>query len=161
MSNTKKPRTPCLVCGKEPASASYKYCSNSCQFKYQHTKYIADWKIGKEHGLQRLGVVSIHVKRYLREKYGNKCCVCGWAQINPKTKIVPLVADHIDGNWRNNIESNLRLVCPNCDSLSPTYAALNKGNGRKDRPASKRAEEAREYIKKTRRGSSVGRAVVS
>ncbi len=117
--------------------------------------------MGKEHGLQRLGVVSIHVKRYLREKYGNKCCLCGWAQINPKTQIVPLVADHIDGNWRNNIESNLRLVCPNCDSLSPTYAALNKGNGREGRPASKRAQEARKYIKRIRRGSSVGRAVVS
>ena len=28
-------------------------------------------------------------------------------------------------------------------SLSPTYAALNKGSGRKDRPASKRYERAR------------------
>lgn len=148
MSNPKKPRTPCLACGKEPASASYKYCSNSCQLKFQHKKYIEDWKIGKEHGLQRLGVVSIHVKRYLREKYGNKCCLCGWAQVNPKTKVVPLVADHIDGNWRNNIEENLRLICPNCDSLSPTYAALNKGNGRKNRPASKRAQEGRMLIKK-------------
>ncbi len=161
MSNPKKTRTPCLTCGKEPASALYKYCSNACQFKYQHIKYIVDWKSGKEHGLQRLGVVSIHTKRYLREKYHNKCCLCGWAEINPKTKIVPLVADHIDGNWRNNIESNLRLVCPNCDSLSPTYAALNKGNGRKNRPESKRAQEARKNIKRIRRGSSVGRAVVS
>ncbi len=148
MSNPKIQRTPCLECGKEPACASYKYCSNACQFKFQHRKYIEDWKAGKQKGLQRLGVVSIHVKRYLREKYDNKCCICGWAQINPKTKIIPLVADHIDGNWRNNIESNLRLICPNCDSLSPTYAALNKGNGRKDRPISKRAAEARMEIKK-------------
>jgi hypothetical protein len=148
MSNPKKPRTPCLSCGKEPAYASYKYCSNTCQFKYQHKCYIEDWKSGKVVGLQRLGVVSIHIKRYLREKYSNKCCICGWAEINPTTGIIPLVADHINGNWRNNTESNLRLVCPNCDSLSPTYAALNKGNGRITRPASKRSEEARKNIKK-------------
>lgn len=161
MSNPKKPRTPCLACGKEPASALYKYCSNACQFIYQHERYIADWKAGKIQGLQRLGVVSIHIKRYLREKYDNKCCLCGWAKVNQKTGIIPLVADHIDGNWRNNTESNLRLICPNCDSLSPTYGGANRGNGRKNRPESKRAKEGHEKIKRTRLGSSVGRAVVS
>ena len=67
--------------------------------------------------------------------------------MNPKTGVAPLVADHIDGNWRNNTESNLRLLCPNCDSLTLTYAALNKGNGRKHRAASSRAKEGREYLK--------------
>ncbi len=52
-----------------------------------------------------------------------------------------LVSDHIDGNWRNNIENNLRLICPNCDSLTHTYAGLNRGNGRKGRLLSKRARE--------------------
>lgn len=143
MANPKKPRTPCLACGREPASPLYKYCSNTCQFIYQHNQYIADWKNGKVAGLQRLGVVSTHIKRYLREKYGNKCCLCGWSKINQNTKIVPLVADHIDGNWRNNKEENLRLVCPNCDALSPTFGGANRGNGRKNRPVSKRALEAR------------------
>ena len=73
-----------------------------------------------------LGIVSVHIKKYLREKYGNKCVLCSWAQVNIVTEQVPLVADHIDGNWRNNIEDNLRLVCPNCDATSSTYAALNK-----------------------------------
>jgi hypothetical protein len=90
----------------------------------------------------------VYVKKYLRQKFGNKCVLCGWAKINPKTGKVPLVADHIDGNWRNNIESNLRLLCPNCDALSPTYAGLNRGNGRKNRVLSKRAEEGRLFIKK-------------
>lgn len=92
--------------------------------------------------------MSVHIKKYLREKYGNKCCECGWSKINPKSGIVPLVADHIDGNWRNNVESNLRLICPNCNALSPTYAALNKGNGRENRPPSKRAQEGRNLIRK-------------
>ncbi len=143
MSNPKKSRTPCLICGTEPARAGYKYCSNVCQQEYQHRVYIQGWKAGTILGLQRLGVVSIHIKRYLREKYNDKCCLCGWAEVNMTTGKVPLVADHIDGDWRNNGENNLRLVCPNCDSLSSTYAALNKGRGRKDRPESKRVREAR------------------
>ena len=139
----KKPRAKCLVCARETARAGYTYCSNACQIEYQYQSYIDRWKAGEKNGLQGLGIVSRYIKRYLRKKFGNKCCLCGWAKINPKTKQVPLVADHIDGNWRNNIESNLRLLCPNCDSLTPTYAGLNRGNGRKGRALSKRAKEGR------------------
>ena len=65
---------------------------------------------------QGLGIVSGYIKRYLRIKFENKCCLCGWSKVNTKIGYPPLVADHIDGNWRNNVESNLRLICPNCDS---------------------------------------------
>ena len=97
-------------------------------------------------GLQRLGIVSNHIKRYLREKYDNKCCLCGWSEVNMITGKVPLVADHIDGFWQNNQESNLRLICPNCDSLTATYAALNKGRGRTERVVSNRIKRAREIL---------------
>ncbi len=143
MVNPKKPRTPCLNCGKEPFSHTYKYCSNACQLEYQSHLYIEKWKAGEVVGLQCIGVVSGYIKKYLRRKFGNKCCVCGWSKVNPKTGQVPLVADHIDGNWRNNIESNLRLLCPNCDSLTPTYAGLNRGNGRSGRVLSNRAKEGK------------------
>ncbi len=111
--------------------------------EFQYTNYIEQWKAGEKSGLSVMGIVNGPIKRFLREKFGDKCYLCGWAEINQSTGKVPLVADHIDGNWRNNTEENLRLVCPNCDSLSPTFAALNKGNGRKNRAKSKRAEEAR------------------
>lgn len=143
MSMPRKRRSNCLACGSETKRYGYKYCSNACQLEYQHRLYIEKWKSGKIKGLQSLGIVSTHIKRYLRGKFGNRCCLCGWSRINPKTGQVPLVADHIDGNWRNNVESNLRLVCPNCDSLSPTYAGLNRGNGRGSRVLSKRAKEGR------------------
>lgn len=117
--------------------------------------YIRKWREGTESGLQSIGIVNRHVKRYLREKYGNKCCLCSWSKPNLKTGVVPLVADHIDGNWRNNKEDNLRLLCPNCDSLTPTFAALNKGNGRKDRAPRKRSEEGREFLKNFKRNKRV------
>lgn len=143
MSLPKLLRNKCRACGVDTTRAGYKYCSNLCQRNYEYNSYIKDWKNGKVSGLMSLGLVSRFVKRYLRDKYGDKCCICGWSKINPKTGVVPLVADHIDGNWSNNVESNLRLLCPNCDSLSITFAGLNRGNGRKDRIRSKRAQEAR------------------
>jgi len=41
-----------------------------------------------------------------------------------------LVLDHIDGDSRNNVRENLRMVCPNCDSQLPTYKSKNRGKGR-------------------------------
>lgn len=139
---SKKPRKNCLACGRETLRPSYKYCSNKCQQEFQYQSYIKKWKNGEVRGLNCLGLVSGYIKKYLRRKFGNRCCLCGWSKINPKTGLVPLVADHIDGNWRNNTEENLRLICPNCDSITPTFAALNKGRGRKNRAPSKRAQEA-------------------
>lgn len=147
MSNQKKLRSGCLNCGEEQARSYYKYCSNACQQEYQYSDYIRQWKAGGVNGLSGLGVVSLYVKRYLRIKFGNKCCICGWSKINPKIGYSPLVADHIDGNWRNNIETNLRLICPNCDSLTSTYAGLNRGNGRGNRNRSKRAVEGKLYAR--------------
>ncbi len=148
MPNPKKPRSPCLNCGEEPARQGYKYCSTKCQLEYQYYLYIKKWKSREIVGLQGLGIVSKHIKRYLRIKYNNKCCLCGWARINARLGYSPLVADHIDGNWRNNIESNLRLVCPNCDSLTYTYAGLNRGRGRGNRILSKRGKEGKTLLDK-------------
>lgn len=146
MSLPRIPRPKCLNCTEETYRVGYKYCSNSCQAQYQYKIYITRWKKGEICGLQSIGIVSSHIKKYLREKYSNKCCLCGWSKINSITGTVPLVADHTDGNWRNNKESNLRLICPNCDSLTATYAGLNRGNGRNNRVKSKRAKEGKLFL---------------
>ncbi|MCC5948252.1 MAG: HNH endonuclease [Nitriliruptoraceae bacterium] len=40
---------------------------------------------------------------------------------------IPLEFDHIDGDRRNNDPTNLRLLCPNCHALTPTYRGRNIG----------------------------------
>ena len=67
------------------------------------------------------------------EKYQCKCSKCGWGEENPFSHTIPLEVEHIDGNFQNNREDNLTLLCPNCHSLTPTYKGANKRNGRKDR----------------------------
>jgi len=39
---------------------------------------------------------------------------------------IPLELDHIDGNHQNNALENLRLLCPNCHALTPTFRGKNK-----------------------------------
>lgn len=125
-----KNKPNCLFCEQELPKSYRKFCSNLCQSKYKQEIIIRKWKEGKISGLQTIGVVTYTVKNYLRQKYKDKCSLCGWAQLNPYTNKVPLVADHIDGNWKNNTEENLRLLCPNCDSLQATYGGGNRGKGR-------------------------------
>jgi len=39
---------------------------------------------------------------------------------------IPLELDHVDGNSDDNSLSNLRLLCPNCHALTPTYRGKNQ-----------------------------------
>lgn len=43
------------------------------------------------------------------------CVLCGISNEWNGSKIT-LEVDHIDGNWLNNLISNLRFLCPNCHS---------------------------------------------
>jgi hypothetical protein len=43
---------------------------------------------------------------------------------------LPLILDHREGNRYDNSPSNLRLLCPNCDSQLPTRGGANRGRVR-------------------------------
>jgi len=124
----------CLNCLKELTTRKQtKYCCTSCQLEYQYKQYIEKWKNGEIDGTMGKGRTSKHIRRYIIKKYDNKCSKCGWNEVNEYSGNVPLDLEHIDGNWKNNKEENLTLLCPNCHSLTSTYKALNKGNGREYR----------------------------
>lgn len=122
----------CLNCGKVLNNRQTKYCSNICQTDYQYKQYINKWKLGEETSLSGEYGISQHIRRYLMDKYSCKCQLCGWGETNLYTNTVPLEIHHIDGNYKNNNEDNLQLICPNCHSLTETYKSHNK-NGRKQR----------------------------
>lgn len=118
------------TCGTELGYRQKRFCGVQCSGEWHSKIQLQRWLDGEISGLTVHGVVTRPVKQWLRDNQGNCCSICGWAEVNPYTGLVPVVADHIDGNWQNNRPDNLRLVCPNCDSLSPTYKGANRGNGR-------------------------------
>ncbi len=44
---------------------------------------------------------------------------------------ISLHLDHINGSRNDHRLENLRLLCPNCHSQTPTYCGRNKGNTRR------------------------------
>ena len=123
----------CLNCNDLLPNKRKKYCSNKCQKEYEYKLFINNWKSGKISGMRGKYQISMHIKRYIFEKYNYKCAICGWNKINPYTKLIPLEIEHKDGNFENNSESNLTLLCPNCHSLTSTYKGANLHHGRKSR----------------------------
>ena len=122
----------CIVCNN-PNKKNNKFCSSKCFNDFYYNNYITQWKSGLKNGAKGQGSISNYVKKYLFEKYNNKCVKCGWGEMNQFTKKIPLEIHHKDGNYLNNNEDNLELLCPNCHSLTNTYKAANKGNGREYR----------------------------
>lgn len=122
----------CLNCGKL-IPIKNTYCNNHCQTNYEYGQWIIRWKQDSSIGIRGQYGISNYIKRFLFEKFDNKCSICSWSKINPTSNTLPLEIEHIDGNFENNLEENLTLLCPNCHSLTPTYKGANKGNGRKNR----------------------------
>lgn len=61
----------------------------------------------------------VHLKKHLISERGHRCEECHisiW-----RDKIITLEVDHIDGDRTNNDEENLKLLCPNCHSQTPTW----------------------------------------
>ena len=63
--------------------------------------------------------------RLLKEKVFDYACsnckLSEWRDVP-----IPLELDHINGDNKNNKLTNLRLLCPNCHALTPTYRSKNR-----------------------------------
>lgn len=134
--HNQKDKKHCPICQTQVPQRST-FCSQKCWWEHTYKEYIKEWKKGNRDGKSGQFSISKHIRRYLFEKHDSKCDKCGWSEVNPMTQKIPLQINHIDGDYTNNRESNLELLCPNCHSLTETFGILNKGNGRYNRSGTK------------------------
>lgn len=139
----------CNKCGKEHDGSfgSGKFCSRACAnsrirteetkkkisegilksewwLKCDYSHNSSDEKIEKQRetwkAKRNFNTAHIFsIKKWLKEERGHKCEECGIEEWNGKR--LPMEVDHIDGNTKNNELTNLKVLCPNCHSQTPTW----------------------------------------
>jgi 5-methylcytosine-specific restriction endonuclease McrA len=123
------------------------YCSRSCSITVNNKvpkrkKKFAPkthWKILQLQDFERGEIATrLTIRKLLIKTKGNQCAVCSLPGIW-HGKPITMIVDHEDGNASNNLPSNLRLLCPNCNSQTPTFCGRNKGNGRGSRGLSRKS----------------------
>lgn len=87
-------------------------CSSKCNGIWKN-------KITVEAGNATPKTVRLYMLRH--RKY--ECSVCNLS--NWLGKDIKLQVDHIDGNVKNSLPSNLRWICPNCHSQTHTWGSNN------------------------------------
>ena len=112
----KHPKT-CSSCGTQLGHSTTTGLCRKCiavsKFKYKVSNNIP--------------ITSKTVRRYLILTRGYKCEGCNrttWIDLP-----IPLDSHHIDGNYLNNNDDNLKLMCKNCHAQTDNYGSKNKGNG--------------------------------
>lgn len=109
-------KSNCINCHKEfdymPSQQTGKYCSNKCQGEYYVKQRFVKGSVWHHN-------MAIYLKG-IRE---NKCEECGITEWLGHQ--ITMHVDHVDGDRKNNTYDNLRILCPNCHSQTPTFASKN------------------------------------
>ncbi|MFI8005297.1 HNH endonuclease [Streptomyces sp. NPDC086010] len=66
-------------------------------------------------------------RELLRRGVPELCAMCG-TDAKWNNRPLRLEVDHMNGNWWDNRLGNLRLLCPNCHSVTDTYRGRKQRN---------------------------------
>jgi 5-methylcytosine-specific restriction endonuclease McrA len=125
----KKIRNTCQECSKPIPKTSHtrnRFCSRKCSGVSLFKKTVETFLDGE---------IPKHpetIKKCIEYIKGTQCVICGNEGTHMNSPLT-LQLDHIDGNSDNESLSNLRLLCPNCHSQTPTYKGGNKNNPKLDK----------------------------
>lgn len=115
-----KSKPKCLNCSNYTSKRRQKFCSRNCLSAYH-------WKISITKITNGEVIPAIKkLRKYLLTVHPF-CAECNNG-IEWNGKPIALEMDHIDGDSTNNSLINVRLLCPNCHSQTPTYRVKNKNN---------------------------------
>ena len=113
--------------------------------KYKNKDFV--FKKGNE--------VPTKVLKYWLNEERDWCCEeCGIEKWNGKD--ISLEIDHIDGNRQNNELCNLKILCPNCHSQTPTW----RGRGINGTNKHKKKVSDEELIKAIKTSKSIIEALI-
>lgn len=119
----------CPGCGNNMSHMS-SYCKR-CVVIVNKRKAIDSWLSGEWSGTgEKSKLLSTTIRKYLLEEADYKCSQCGFSGFHPVGGWSILEIDHINGLSYDNRPENLRVLCPNCHAMTPTFRASNIGVGK-------------------------------
>jgi hypothetical protein len=126
---------------KNCCSVSYKKCPEVLRKNFEGTVKAraegrkgytynpsSNWNKGNFTADFSYGTKGNH-KQVLLQERGHRCESClleTWME-----KPIPLEMEHVDGDSRNNVKDNLKLLCPNCHAQTPTWRRRKGANNGK------------------------------
>jgi hypothetical protein len=119
----------CLQCGNKIKSSN-KFCSVKCNGKYKHISNYNNY-IKNPKDFNNGNYIPKNFKDFFMIEQDYKCKICG-IKNEWNDQLLIFVCDHIDGDCSNNIRENIRMICPNCDSQTPTFKSKNKKSKRRN-----------------------------
>lgn len=120
----------CLNCNIKLKSNQKKFCSSKCSTLFKKKEHY-NYYLNHQDEFCRPNYTPKNFKDNFIQEQGGKCAICGMKpEWNGKSII--FILDHIDGDASNNHRSNLRCICPNCDSQLDTFKSKNKYSTRRN-----------------------------